>query len=86
MIEPDFETKQKTLLLRDAFRVLWWQTFDTNLQNREDLNELYTKFYTRWYKSRLSKMDLNQLEECEAERGYTAEKLLFYRECYYSTA
>ena len=48
MTEPDFETKQKTLRLRDAFRVLAWEVFETNPKNRENLNLRYTKFYSRW--------------------------------------
>ncbi|MEG4496679.1 hypothetical protein QUB05_04715 [Microcoleus sp. F10-C6] len=86
MSEPDFETKQKTLRLRDAFRVLAWEVFETNPKNRENLNLRYTKFYSRWVKGKIRSMNLLQLEELAVERGFSVEGLLFYRECYYSIA
>jgi hypothetical protein len=91
MIQPDlqtvdYKTQQKTLRLRDAFRVLAWEVLETNPKIREDLNLRYTRFYSRWNKSQIPKMDFNQLEEFAIERGFTVEKLLFYRECYYSIA
>ena len=63
MSELDFETKQKTLRLRDAFRVLAWEVFETNPKNRENLNLRYTKFYSRWVKGKIRSMNLMQLEE-----------------------
>jgi hypothetical protein len=60
--------------------------FETNLQKRQDLNELYERFYQRWNTSPIPRMDLNQLEELAEERGFSIERLLFYRECYYSLA
>ncbi len=86
MTEPDFETQQKTLRLRDAFRVLAWEVFETNSKNRENLNLRYTKFYSRWAKSKIRLMNLMQLEELAVERGFSVEGLLFYRQCYYSIA
>ena len=39
MIQIDSQTEQTTLRLRDAFRVLAWQVFETNPEIREDLNQ-----------------------------------------------
>jgi len=86
MLQPDFETEQKTLVLRDAFRVLAWEIFETNPKNREDLNLRYTRFYSRWTKSEIRSMDLGQLKDLAVEKGFSVEQLLFYRECYYSIA
>ena len=86
MTEPDCETQQKTLRLRDAFRVLAWEVFETNSKNRENLNLRYTKFYSWWARGKIRSMNLMQLEELAVERGFSVEGLLFYRECYYSIA
>lgn len=86
MMRLDTQTEQTTLRLRDAFRVLAWQVFETNPQIREDLNQRYTRFYSRWRQSNIRSMDLSQLTELAAERGFSVEGLLFYRECYYSIA
>ena len=86
MIQIDSETEQTTLRLRDAFRVLAWQVFETNPEIREDLNQRYTRFYSRWRQSKIRSMDFIQLTELAAERGFSVEGLLFYRECYYSIA
>ncbi|MEG4594136.1 hypothetical protein QUB00_20345 [Microcoleus sp. F8_C2] len=51
-----------------------------------DLDQRYTKFYSRWTRSKIRSMDLAQLTELATERGFTIEELLFYRECYYGIA
>lgn len=86
MIQLDTEIEQTTLRLRDAFRVLAWEVFETNPQIREDLNQRYTRFYSRWRQSKIRSMDLSQLTQLAAERGFTIEQLLTIRECYYSIA
>ena len=82
----DWETQQQTLRLRDAIRVVAWEVLDTNPKIREDLTLRHARFYSRWNKSKIPKMNFNQLEEFAIERGFTVERLLFYRECYYSIA
>ena len=91
MIEQDldnlnWETQQQTLKLRDAIRVLAWEVLDTNPKFREDLTLPHPRFYSRWNKSKILKMGFYQLEKFAIERGFTVERLLFYRECYYSSA
>ncbi|MEG4857106.1 hypothetical protein QUB75_04670 [Microcoleus sp. K1-B6] len=88
MMQPDaqIETDQKTLRLRDAFRVLAWEVFETNPQIREDLNQRYTRFYSRWRNSKIRSMDLTELTLLATERGFSIEQLLAIRECYYSIA
>ena len=86
MIQADLETDQQTLRLRDAFRVLAWQVFETNPQIRENLDQRYTRFYSRWTRSKIRSMDLSQLTELATERGFSIEQLLTIRECYYCIA
>lgn len=86
MIQVDSETEQATLRLRDAFRVLAWQVYETNPEIREDLNQRYTRFYSRWRQSKIRLMDLSQLTDLATERGFSIEQLLTIRECYYSIA
>lgn len=86
MMQLDTQTEQTTLRLRDAFRVLAWEVFETNPEIREDLNQRYTRFYSRWRKSQIRSMDLSQLSELAAGRGFSIEQLLAIRECYYSIA
>lgn len=85
-LDTQIETDQKTLRLRDAFRVLAWEVFETNPEIREDLNQRYSRFYSRWRQSKIRSMDLNQLTQLAAERGFSIEQLLTIRECYYSIA
>ncbi|MEG4210430.1 hypothetical protein [Microcoleus sp. S13_B4] len=85
-VDTQIETDQETLRLRDAFRVLAWEVFETNPRIREDLNQRYTRFYSRWKQSKIRSMDLTQLTELAAERGFSIEQLLTIRECYYSIA
>lgn len=80
------ETDQETLRLRDAFRVLAWQVFESHLLLKGDLDQRYTKFYTRWTRSKIRSMDLTQLTELAVERGFSIEQLLTIRECYYGIA
>ncbi|MEG4970551.1 hypothetical protein QUB11_28475 [Microcoleus sp. B6-A1] len=80
------ETDQETLRLRDAFRVLAWEVFESSLRLRGDLDQRYTKFNTRWMRSKIRSMDLAQLTELAAERGFSIEQLLTIRECYYGIA
>ncbi|MEG5033360.1 hypothetical protein [Microcoleus sp. AT3-D2] len=84
MIQVDSQTEQTTLRLRDAFRVLAWEVFETNPQIREDLNQRYTRFYSRWRNSKIRSMDLTELTLLATERGFSVEQLLIIRECYYS--
>ncbi|MEG4574266.1 hypothetical protein QUA56_16475 [Microcoleus sp. N3A4] len=86
MMQLDTQTEQKTLRLRDAFRVFAWEVFETNPQIREDLNQRYTRFYSRWRQSKIRSMDLSQLTQLATERGFSVEQLLTIRECYYSIA
>ena len=53
MMQLDTQTEQTTLRLRDAFRVLAWEVFETNPEIREDLHQRYTRFYSRWRKSQI---------------------------------
>ncbi|MEG5063143.1 hypothetical protein QUB33_05915 [Microcoleus sp. B3-A4] len=85
-IDTQTETDQETLRLRDAFRVLAWEVCETNPQIREDLNLRHSRFYSRWKKSNIRSMDLTQLTQLAAERGFSIEQLLTIRECYYSIA
>lgn len=82
----DSEREQTTLRLRDAFRVLAWQVYETNPEIREDLNQRYTRFYSRWKQSKIRSMDFSQLSELAAERGFSIEQLLTIRDCYYGIA
>jgi hypothetical protein len=86
MMQLDTQTEQTTLRLRDAFRVLAWEVFETNPQIHEDLNQRYTRFYSRWKKSKMRSMDLNELTQLATERGFSVEQLLTIRESYYSIA
>ncbi|MEG5043568.1 hypothetical protein [Microcoleus sp. B4-C1] len=85
MIQADLETELETFRLRDAFRILAWNTYEINRKYTE-LDQVYTQFYTRWSKCQIRSMDLAQLTELATERGFTIEGLLFYRECYYGIA
>lgn len=85
MIQADLETEQETFRLRDAFRVLAWNTYEVHRKDTE-LDQVYTQFYTRWSKCQIRSMNLTQLTELATEKGFTIEGLLFYRECYYSIA
>jgi len=84
MMKIDLQTAQTTLRLRDAFRVLAWQVFETNPQIREDLDQRYTRFYSRWRKCKIRSMDLTQLTQLATEKGFSVEQLLIIRKCYYS--
>ncbi|MEG3933762.1 MULTISPECIES: hypothetical protein [unclassified Microcoleus] len=86
MIQIDSQTEQTTLRLRDAFRVLAWEVFETNPEIREDLNQRYTRFYSRWRQCKIRSMDLTELSLLATERGFSIEQLLTIRECYYSIA
>ncbi|MEG4850867.1 hypothetical protein QUB10_08145 [Microcoleus sp. B5-D4] len=86
MIQIDSETEQTTLRLRDAFRVLAWQVFESHLLLQGKLDQRYTNFYTRWTRSKIRLMDLSELTELAIERGFSVEQLLTIRECYYSLA
>ncbi|MEG4587235.1 hypothetical protein QUA54_18745 [Microcoleus sp. MOSTC5] len=86
MTQADLETDQETLRLRDAFRVFAWQVFESHLLLKGDLDQRYTRFYSRWTRSKIRSMDLSQLTELATERGFSIEQLLTIRECYYCIA
>lgn len=76
----DAATETETLKLRDAFRVMAWKFWQ---HNEIDLNDRYTRFYTRWNKSSIRSMDLGQLTQLATEKGFANEQLLLMREIYY---
>lgn len=83
MIKIDSQTEQTTLRLRDAFRVLAWQVFETNPEIREDLNQRHTRFYSRWCKHRIHSMSYYELVVYTIKKGFSIEQLLLIREIYY---
>lgn len=86
MMKIDLQTEQTTLRLRDAFRVLAWEVFETNPEIRQDLDQRYTRFYSRWTKCKIRSMDLTELTQLATEKGFSVEQLLITRKCYYSLA
>ena len=83
MIELDFETEQTTLKLRDAFRVLIWQTGVSTHLKKTELSDCYTRFMSRWRRSSIRSMDLTQLTALATEKGFGVEGLLIFRQNYY---
>lgn len=80
MIRLDRETEQATLKLRDAFRIIGWQSTDFA---KYELDERYTIFEDFWQKCSVRSMNYFMLTESARQLGFSVEELLTIRSNYY---
>ena len=77
--------REKRLLaakIRDAFRIMAWQNFRTDLEETK-LDERYTQFYSFWSQHRIRSMDYYELMGYTIDKGFFIFQLLLIREIYY---
>ncbi|MDQ2096753.1 MAG: hypothetical protein QQW96_03800 [Tychonema bourrellyi B0820] len=80
MIRFDRETEKAALKLRDAFRIIAWQS---TAFAKYELDEKYTKFGDFWHKSYIRSMNYFLLTEFARELGFSVDELLTIRSNYY---
>lgn len=68
--------------IRDAFRVMAWQHFRTDLGETK-LDERYTRFYGFWFRHPIQSMDYYELAAYTIRKGFSISQLLLMREIYY---